>query len=125
MMDRAVTGGLMAMSVLDLELPDCLERWEDGSIRVAGHRVMLYHVLEFMFDGRPFCELESRFPTIAGETLRSVWDFCQEHPDLVRSYFREVRSAAVEIHPSVQYTGPSREELIERKKRRIGQEGPA
>jgi uncharacterized protein (DUF433 family) len=118
-------GGLIAMALLDLELPDCLERWDDGSVRVAGHGVILYHILELMVDGRPFSELESRFPTIAGEKLHSVWDFCQGHPDLVRHYFREVRSAAVEIHPSVQYAGPSREELIERKKRRIGQEGPA
>jgi uncharacterized protein (DUF433 family) len=115
----------MAMPLLDLELPECLERWEDGSVRVAGHRVMLYHVLEFMFDGRPFCELESRFPTIGPEKLRGVWNFCQEHLDLVRRYFGEMRSAAVEIHPSVQHTGPSRDELIKRKKRRIGQEGPA
>ncbi len=63
------------MALLDRELPDCLERWEDGFIRVAGHRVMLCHVLEFMLDGCPFCELESRFPTIAGEKLRSVWNF--------------------------------------------------
>ena len=32
-----------------------------------------------------FSELEYRFPTIAGEKLHSVWDFCQGHPDLVRS----------------------------------------
>jgi hypothetical protein len=46
--DQLMTGSseCIAMDIDDFELPDCLERLEDGSIRVAGHRVSPFHVLD-------------------------------------------------------------------------------
>ena len=53
------------MRIDDLELPDCLERLKDGSIRIAGHRVSLFNMIDAVYNGRSVSEMHSDFPTVA------------------------------------------------------------
>jgi uncharacterized protein (DUF433 family) len=71
----------------DVELPDCLERWPDETIHIAGHRVMLYHVYDGIDDGVDLEWLCNRFPTIDPDQIQVVMDFCKANEDLVRRHF--------------------------------------
>jgi len=108
------------MDIDDVELPDCLERLSDGSIRVAGHRVSLFHVLDAIYNGHSEREIQSLFPTITRRKLLAVRDFCIRHPEMVRGYHEEQLRAAERLRLSTRNEGPRREELLRRMKERRG-----
>ena len=67
------------MHIDDLELPDCLERLNDGSICIAGHRVSLFNIIDAVYNGRSVSEMHSDFPTVArAQTIRSARFLYQE-----------------------------------------------
>ncbi len=74
-----------------LRLPKSLQRWDDGTIRVSGHRIMLYHIIECLYDHGDFNELTLRFPTVAAAQLRGILRFCNNHPDVVRQLYENLR----------------------------------
>jgi uncharacterized protein (DUF433 family) len=84
----------IAMDIDHVELPECHERLKDGSIRVAGHRVSLFHVLEAVYKGRSEHEVLLLYPTITRRKLRAVREFCTSHPEMVRGYHAEQLRAA-------------------------------
>lgn len=112
------------MELLELMLPPCLERWEDGSIRVAGHRVLLSQILEFVYGDGGLDELRDRFPSLPEEKLHSVWMFCQEQPERLREYYEEARREADRVRLASEQVGPTREELYERMRHRKGERKP-
>ena len=63
------------MNIDDMELPECLARLGDGSIRVAGHRVSLFRVLDAIYDGHSITKIHSLYPTISKRKLEAVRDF--------------------------------------------------
>ena len=73
-----------------LELPPSLER-VGGGIRVAGHRVSLFHVLDALLDGTSIDRMREMFPTIPPWKLEEVVSFCMQHLDLMRRYHAEQR----------------------------------
>ncbi len=73
-----------------LELPPSLERVERG-IRVTGHRVSLFQVLDAMLDGASLERLREKFPTVPPWKLEEVLSFCKRHMDLMRRYHAEQR----------------------------------
>src|SRR5262249_50018887 len=75
-----------------LELPPS---WEPiGRImRVAGHRVSLFHILDAIFDGTSTERLREMFPTIPGWKLGEVVAFCERNIDHMRRHHGEQRAA--------------------------------
>jgi uncharacterized protein (DUF433 family) len=109
------------MELLDLELPDCLERWADGSIHVSGHRITLNHVVEFMQEDTAFDALHSRFPSIPVTKLQSVWEFCLAHLTELRQSHESMRQEVEEIRGSMGEVGLDRDELLRRMEERLRQ----
>ena len=108
------------MEIDKVELPKCLERLEDGSIRLAGHRVSLFYVVDALYNGHSEHEIQSMYPTISKRKLLAVRDFCIRHPEMVRAYHEEQLRAAERMRLSMKSEGSSREELLRRMKQRQG-----
>jgi uncharacterized protein (DUF433 family) len=103
-----------------LPLPSVLERTPDGTIRVSGHRVSLYLILDATFDGKSIAELHSLFPTVPIDQLQQVVAFCDQHAETMRRYFQEQDQAARAAEMSHQQTGPTLAELRDRRAKRRG-----
>ncbi len=102
--------------------PGCIEKTSDGAIRVAGHRVSLYLILDAIFLGAPIHEIRSMYPTIAAQQLWDVIVFCNQHLETMRRYHRLMKTqeeAQIQSHRS---TIPPLEELRARRARRLNQE---
>ena len=82
-----------------LELPPSLER-VGGGIRVAGHRVSLFHVVDAVLAGTPIERMGEMFPTVPPSKLEEVVSFCERHNDLMRGYHAEQRAAFAALAPS-------------------------
>jgi hypothetical protein len=108
----------------DLELPDCLEQWEDGSIHVAGHRVTLYHIIDHLKTSGDPTGLEDRFPTIPVAKLAIVASYCDQHWDAMLQLHSEIRAAAEKLRMSNKCAGLSREELLRRMRSKRAQIRP-
>ncbi len=68
--------------------PECIEKTADGAIRVSGHRVSLYLILDAIFSGMPIDQIRSTYPTIAPQQLWEVILFCIQHAEAMREYYR-------------------------------------
>jgi uncharacterized protein (DUF433 family) len=104
--------------IIDLDLPPCLEHWEDGSIHIEGHRVSVHDVLDALYAGHSIEEINDLYPTISASKLTQVVDFYSLHPGTLREFHQEQqRKAEVRrtAHPPV---GPTRAELQKRLERK-------
>jgi uncharacterized protein (DUF433 family) len=110
------------MHIDDLELPDCLERLNDGSIRITGHRVSLFNIIDAVYNGRSISEMHSEFPTVPDSKLSEARDFCIRNSDTARRYYAEQCQAAEKLRLSTRNDGPTREELLGRMNARRGAE---
>ncbi len=102
--------------------PGFIEKTSDGAIRVAGHRVSLYLILDAIFLGTPIHEIRSMYPTIAAQQLWDVIVFCNQHLETMRKYHRLMKAqeeAQIQSHRS---TIPPLEELRASRARRLNQE---
>jgi uncharacterized protein (DUF433 family) len=97
-----------------LELPACLERI-GGGIRVAGHRVSLFQIVDELLDETPPERLREMFPTIPDAKLNEVISFCKRNEGVMRKYHEEYRSAFAASAGSRIGTAPSLAELRRRK----------
>jgi uncharacterized protein (DUF433 family) len=61
---------------------------------VAGHRVLLYHILDAVYSGCSISEIESLYPTISEEKISLVRDFRLAYPDIMLRYHAEKRQEA-------------------------------
>jgi hypothetical protein len=104
-----------------LELPPSLERIGQ-SIRVAGHRVSLFHVLDAIFDGTSTERMREMFPTIPAWKLEEVVAFCERNMDLLRRYHREQHAAAAAAAAGRSGAAPTLAELRRRRAERGGSE---
>jgi hypothetical protein len=75
-----------------LDLPPSLEH-VGHSIRLAGHRTTLIHVLDAIFDGTLIEPMREMFPTLANRKLDEVCAFGEQDIDLMRKYHGEQRAA--------------------------------
>ena len=112
------------MAELDLRLPISLERWDDGSIRVTGHRVMLFDIIDSMLEEDDFSELGSRFPSISLSQLHEIVRFCYEHDEAIKRFHAELRESAEILRKSIEHKGPGRDELMRRMDERRGHRRP-
>jgi uncharacterized protein (DUF433 family) len=101
------------MTIHDLKLPDFLERLDDGSIRIAGHRVTLFHILDSVYTEDDTEDIKDIYPTISQDDLRRVLGFCLRNSELMRQFHRDERRA-LELQRRATKPGPTRQELVER-----------
>ena len=76
-------------------LPDYLERWDDGSIRLAGHRIGLHIILEDLKEGGMTAEqIQTQYPTLEAGLVEKVLAFCCEHQTETDQYYEESQAIA-------------------------------
>jgi uncharacterized protein (DUF433 family) len=100
------------MALETLELPDCLERLPDGSVRIQGHRVSLYDILDHLFSFRAEEDLQSLYPTVPPSKLAAVRSFCMSNQVPLTEYHAEQTRLADESRRSRKYSGPTGQELM-------------
>jgi uncharacterized protein (DUF433 family) len=112
------------MNILDLRLPDFLERDGDGSIRVTGHRVSLPLIMDAIESKKDLNEIAEMYPTISPQKLRQVVTYCEDHADDWKQYTEQEKAIAEELETEFGQRGPSRSELLERLASRRQQRRP-
>jgi hypothetical protein len=100
--------------VNQMVLPPFLERTV-GTIRVSGHRVSLYHVLDAIFDRVSIDRMREMFPTIPPRKLWEVVAFCNSNIESMRRYHSEQMSAFLATTSGRIKEGPSFAELRRRR----------
>lgn len=76
-----------------MQLPEFLTRLPDGEIRLAGHRIGLYHLVLHYNEGEPAEMLACRYPTLSLSLVHKVLGFYLENQQEVDAY---VASCAAE-----------------------------
>ncbi len=79
------------MSMDQFDLPLCLER-VGRDIRVAGHRVSLFHIFDAVIDGTSPERISEMYPTIPLQKLEETLAFCKRHDALLLKYHAEYRA---------------------------------
>ena len=101
-------------------LPDFLERTDDGSIRLAGHRIGLHIILEDQKErGLNAEQIQARYDTLEPGFIDKVMAFCRDHQAEVDKYYQESQEIARQNYEAwknseMSRRGPSREELRRR-----------
>jgi uncharacterized protein (DUF433 family) len=75
-----------------MNLPDFLIDHPDGEIRITGHRVGLYHIIDRYLEGDSPETLHEEFPTIALATIHKVIAFYLENEAQVDAYMAAYRA---------------------------------
>ena len=101
-----------------MHLPDFLTQLPDGEIRVAGHRIGLYHLVQRYNEGESAEMLASRYRTLPLWLVHKVLAFYLENQSEVDAYV-EACSAAIDE----QQHGASRPDL-DALRRRLAQPRP-
>jgi uncharacterized protein (DUF433 family) len=104
--------------VLD-NLPEFLERWEDGEIVLRGHRIRLYTILDDYKAGKTTAEISADYPTLEPGLVDQVISFHDARRPEVDAYLDDYRSGLKENYESwksgpMGRRGPSPEELKRR-----------
>ena len=105
-----------------MTLPDFLTEWPYGEILVKGHRIGLYHVINFYQRGMNVDQLHEWFPTLEPELIQKVLDFYHANQAEVDRYVaaeREELARREAAAPPVDYEG-MRRRAEERKQSRGG-----
>lgn len=106
-------------TVDQLELPSSLER-VGATIRVTGHRVSLFRILDAYLDGVSVDRIGEMFPTIPTRKLEEVMAFCGRHADLLRRYHAERQAAFAAEMGGRPSEAPSAAELRRRRAESVG-----
>lgn len=73
-----------------MELPDSLHHVKYGGIRIKGHRIDLYHVLECYNEGMSAEMIALEYPTLSLAVIHKTIAFYLENQVEVDTYLREV-----------------------------------
>jgi uncharacterized protein (DUF433 family) len=101
-------------------LPDFLERMDDGSIRLAGHRIGLHIILEDQKErGLTAEQIQARYDTLEPGFIEKVLAFCRDHQTEMDEYYEESQEIARRNYEAWQNSemsrrGPTKEELLRR-----------
>ena len=93
-----------------MNLPDFLYRDSRGSIRLTGHRIGLFHVVEYYCNGYSPEMVAEQFPTLPLSLIHKVIAFYLENQAEVDAYVAECR-AEIEWQRASAPKGPSLAEL--------------
>lgn len=113
--------GERALDIDRIDLPPSLER-SGGTIRVTGHRVSLFLILDAYFKGKSIDELRDLYPTIPPRKLWCIFAFIGAHIEAMRSYHLETRASDAAMKKSHVTKLPSSEDLRARWKVKFGKE---
>jgi uncharacterized protein (DUF433 family) len=69
-----------------MELPEFLTQSSEGEIRLAGHRIGLYHLIERYNDGESAEMLASRYPSLPLALVHKVLGFYLDNQSDVDAY---------------------------------------
>jgi uncharacterized protein (DUF433 family) len=84
-----------------MDLPDFLTRTEMGGIRITGHRIDLYHIVELYHEGDSAEMLHCEFPTLLLAVIYKVMTFSLENKAEVEAE-SERRMATAPRTPTVE-----------------------
>ena len=73
-------------------LPSCLHWSPDGEIRVVGHRIGLYSVINRHQSGSSPDEILVELPTLSLDEIREIIGFYHKNPEEVGAYVDEYRA---------------------------------
>jgi uncharacterized protein (DUF433 family) len=76
-----------------MNLPDFLTRAATGEIRLTGHRIGLYHVVQYYNDGYSAEMLMCQYPTLPLALIHKVLGFYLENKLDVDAYVSECQAA--------------------------------
>jgi uncharacterized protein (DUF433 family) len=85
------------------QLPPCLHWHSDGEIRLAGHRIGLYHFIYYYNQGFTAEMLLCQFPTLELALVHNVIVFYLEHRDEVDHYAAQYQGEIDRIRASGQH----------------------
>lgn len=78
----------MSLPTLDIPLPDFLN-WQDGEVRLTGHRINLYGVIRRYEEGFSAEMLALHYPSLSLAHVHKVIAFYLENQDAVSKYVAE------------------------------------
>jgi uncharacterized protein (DUF433 family) len=96
-----------------MELPPFLTRHQHGEIRLTGHRVGLFHIVEAHNEGLSAEEIAERFPSLPLDLARRAVAFYLENRDEVDVYAAACREE-IERQAAAPQPGPDLAELRRR-----------
>jgi uncharacterized protein (DUF433 family) len=74
-----------------MKLPDFLTEGAFGEVRLTGHRIGLYHVIEDYNSGYSTERLHEEFPTLSPDLIQKVLDFYKVNREEVDAYMARAR----------------------------------
>src|SRR3954468_2545268 len=74
-------------------LPNFLERWEDGEIVLRDHRIRLYTILDDYKAGKSAAEIAADYPTLGPGLVDRVIAFYLARRPEVESYYDDYKAA--------------------------------
>jgi uncharacterized protein (DUF433 family) len=87
-----------------MDLPDFLTRHKYGEIRLTGHRIGLFHVVECYNEGMPPEKIAEDFPSLPLSLVRDVIAYYLQNRAEVDAYVvacrAEIDRQAAESHPN-------------------------
>jgi uncharacterized protein (DUF433 family) len=104
-----------------MTLPDFLTVWPEDEIMIKGHRISLYHVIDYYQQGMNLAQLHEWYPTLEPELIQKVLDFYHANKDEVDAYVareREYFARQAAAAPRVDYEAMRRR--AEERKRAAG-----
>ena len=98
-----------------------LEVWDDGSVRVAGTRLLLDTVVDGFNVGRCAETLADVHGGLPAQVIRDVIDYYLRHRDEVNAYVRDGEKTADEAYDKIMAL-PGQAEAVERMRSRMEEE---
>jgi uncharacterized protein (DUF433 family) len=83
-----------------MQLPEFLTRSADGEIQLTGHRIGLYHVIQYYNEGESAEMLASRYPTLPLSLVHKVIAFYLDNQADVDAYIAACVTVIAEQHGS-------------------------
>jgi uncharacterized protein (DUF433 family) len=103
-----------------MDLPDFLTRHPHGEVRLAGHRIGLFHVVERYKEGQSAEAIAQHYPSVPLLLVYKALVYYLEHREEVDRYVTECR-AEIDRQAAARQPGPDLNEL----RRRLEAEGHA
>lgn len=96
-----------------MNLPDFLTRHAHGEIRLTGHRIGLFHVVECYKEGASPEQIQQEYPSLPLPLIRQVIAYYLEHREEVDPYVKGCREE-IDRQAAAPQPGPSFAELRRR-----------
>jgi uncharacterized protein (DUF433 family) len=97
-----------------MQLPDFLYCPDPGEIRITGHRIGLFHVMERYREGMSIKEIHDEYPTLPVDLVQRVIDHYLANKAEVDQYVDDYRAELNRQEAATPQTGPSFAELQRR-----------